>query len=632
MGLSKSFQIILFVIFGLLLFQIYTIENNEVQIQGEAARKQFTEDLARYSHWTGDGEDLFNTLRKHYSFQFFQYIHQTDSEHNFSYGSLARKQQIFADKLFNIDLGHIQQFPEGRLQVRLDASSVINTNFKELETVARLLIGAYLLLMLIFALLMVMHRRRINYAAQYIDNIGTLSFQAIETSRFKGSLKPLGKALENCRSQLKQNLEVIRLENDQLTKAAFQDPITLFSTRQRFNAYLEKITNSEKHLFGVLVVVKASELANINQLHGRAAGDDYLSNLATCIRKASRQAGQVEIFRVSSGDFAIFIDGITLKEGEKFLEKIKNQFDEYTQISQFDSAGHIGMVPYETKSDPSTLMAMADAAVSIAQTLGPNRYHMLEKFNGNDKFGDDHWKVTINDLINRRSLKFFNQPIQPCNHDTEVYRELLARFYNSEGKHLPTSTVIAMSERHGLSVELDKMIVINTIKLLSENPTLQGGFGVNISATSALQDVFVFWLKDILSHHKQVASRLIFEINEAGMQANLAASYQFVSEVHKVGSKVAVERFGLGFTSFKFFREVRPDFIKLDSSYSDAIEQDNNNKFFVRMIVDIARRIGIRVIATGVERQDEKLTLEKLLVDGLQGYYIAQPEVVTVTK
>ncbi len=97
--------------------------------------------------------------------------------------------------------------------------------------------------------------------------------------------------------------------------------------------------------------------------------------------------------------------------------------------------------------------------------------------------------------------------------------------------------------------------------------------------------------------------------------------------MHKVGAKVAIERFGLGFTSFKFFREVRPDFIKLDSSYSDNIEQDNNNKFFVRMLVDIAKRISIRVIATGVEKQDEKLTLEKLLVDGLQGYYIAKPEI-----
>ena len=87
----------------------------------------------------------------------------------------------------------------------------------------------------------------------------------------------------------------------------------------------------------------------------------------------------------------------------------------------------------------------------------------------------------------------------------------------------------------------------------------------------------------------------------------------------------------MSFTSFKFFSEVRPDFIKLDGSYTSNIDEDSNNKFFVRMMVDVARRIGIRVIATSVERQEEKLTLEKLLVDGLQGYYIAQPQAMAIT-
>ena len=175
------------------------------------------------------------------------------------------------------------------------------------------------------------------------------------------------------------------------------------------------------------------------------------------------------------------------------------------------------------------------------------------------------------------------------------------------------------------------MIITSTLQLMKENPLLTGMLGVNISATSALQAVFVYWLKEVLTHHRTEASRLVFEVNESGMQTNLAASFNFVSEIHKVGAKVAVERFGLGFTSFKFFREVRPDYIKLDNSYSNSIESDNNNKFFVRMIVDIAKRLNILVLATGVERQDEKLTLEKLLVDGLQGYYIAKPDSVINT-
>ncbi|MDD8058039.1 MULTISPECIES: EAL domain-containing protein [Shewanella] len=627
MGLSKSFQIVLLIVFGLLIFRIYTVENNEVQEQGKIAQEHYQQYVDTYRNWEGSGEALYQKMTQDFTFQFFQFIHNTDSSYNYTHGSLKRPSDDFPSKIFNIELGHIQVLGDARLQVRLDTASVLSSSLADLEQTAILLIGAYLLLMVLFALLMQLHRSRIKYAAEYINHIPELSFLALERSRFPGVLRPLGNALETCRNQLKLSLDRVRKENEQLTKAAYQDPVSGFSTRQRFTQHLEALNKSDKQQYGVLLMIKAAELASINQLHGRAAGDDYLAKLANCIRKSVISLGVTECFRVSSGDFAVFIDSITLKEGEKILEQLKVQLDEYAQSSRSDSIAHAGMVPYKEGSEPLALMALADTAVSVAQTLGPNRYYQLEKLSGNEQQGDDHWKLTINDLIKRRSIHFYQQPIQPCNNQTDVYRELLARFTNADGKYLPTTTVIAMAERYGLNVELDQMIVIQTVKVLSQHPNLTGNMGVNISASSALQDNFTSWLKDLLSKHRQIASRLVFELNEAGMQANLLSSRQFVSEMHKVGAKVAIERFGLGFTSFKFFREVRPDFIKLDSSYSDNIEQDNNNKFFVRMIVDIAKRISIRVIATGVEKQDEKLTLEKLLVDGLQGYYIAKPEI-----
>jgi EAL domain-containing protein (putative c-di-GMP-specific phosphodiesterase class I)/GGDEF domain-containing protein len=627
MGLSKSFQLVLFIIFGLLLFRIYSVENNEVQIEGEVARTNYLQYVQSYRSWDGNGEALYQQMSQDFTFQFFQFIHNTDSSYNFTHGSLSQQSGDYASQLFDVELGHVQTLPNARLQVRLDTTSVLSQSIDELTEIATLLIAAYFLLMVLFAALMQLHKSRIKYAAEYITHIPDLSFLALERSRFPGVLRPLGNALETCRSQLKLSLDRVKKENEQLTKAAYQDPVTGFSTRQRFTKHLEELSQSDKQQYGVLIMVKAAELANINQLHGRAAGDDYLAKLAICIRKAISSLGVNECFRVSSGDFAVFVDSLTLKEGEKCLEQLKRHLDEYAQSTRSDSIAHAGMVPYKEGCEPLTLMALADTAVSIAQTLGPNRYYQLEKLSGDEKIGEDHWKLTIDDLINHRSISFYQQPIQPCNNQTDVYRELLARFHNAEGKYLPTTTVIAMAERYGLNVELDKMIVIQTIKMLTENPSILGNMGVNISALSALQDGFTIWLKDLLTKHRHIASRIIFELNESGMQANLVSSRQFVSEMHKVGAKVAIERFGLGFTSFKFFREVRPDFIKLDSSYSDNIEQDNNNKFFVRMLVDIAKRISIRVIATGVEKQDEKLTLEKLLVDGLQGYYIAKPEI-----
>lgn len=133
-------------------------------------------------------------------------------------------------------------------------------------------------------------------------------------------------------------------------------------------------------------------------------------------------------------------------------------------------------------------------------------------------------------------------------------------------------------------------------------------------------------VKRCIGSQRHIAARLVFEVNEAGLQTNFKAAHSLVHEIHSVGSRVSVEHFGMGLTSFKFFKQVRPDFVKLDRSYAESIDVDTNNRFFVKMMIDIARRLAIRVIACGVERQEEKLALERLLVDGLQGYYIAQPQ------
>lgn len=629
MTMSKSYPVFLLLIFLALFAGVFQNENSQLQIQQQQELERFKRDLTAYSQWQGSGKDLFNALSIKYPFQFFQYINDTDGELNHTEGSLTSDNAHPLAGLFSVDLSHTQKLATGRLQVKLSANAQIAQSISNTEKLGLMLLLSFIILLAIFTFLMAKLKTSIQYAADYVSHISDLSFSALAASKLNGELNPLKQVLEDCRHQLKVQLDTLTQENEKLHKVAYQDPITGFASRPRFTNKLETINNPDIPQFGLMVMVKATELANINQHHGRSAGDDYLARVANCIRKTCTKYPDAQCYRVSSADFAVFIPDTVLKDGPKFLDELKVYLDEYQQMTKTESVAHIGLVPYQQGVEAIYLLTLADTAVSIAQTLGPNSYHIQEKLDGNEQFGDDRWKLAIHDLISRKALKFYQQPIQPCRTEVEVYRELLARFYNSEGKFLPTTTAIAMAERHGMSTELDKLVVISALKMLKENPTINGNFGVNISAFSAHQELFVGWLKDILGKQKYIASRLVFEINESGMQSNLGASHKFVRDVHSVGSRVSIERFGMSFTSFKFFSEVRPDYIKLDGSYTSNIDEDNNNKFFVRMMVDVARRIGIRVIATSVERQEEKLTLEKLLVDGLQGYYIAQPQAIT---
>ncbi|MGS0692393.1 EAL domain-containing protein [Shewanella sp. 30m-9] len=625
MTTSKLFQLFLVLLFLALSFFSYQHEKQSLMAQTHITLEQYATSIKQHKQWQGNGQTLYNLLKQQFSFQFFQYIDKSDSSNNFTKGQLVLKEKTDLTQLFAIDSAYTQALDAGRLQVKLSNVTPIDNTVTQFTHHLIIIWGTFLLISLTHLLLSIRQKKTIAYICSHIDNLAKLSFNAIEQSRIKGEFKSVGLTLDKSKQQLKARIDEFHEAHEQLCKTAFQDPITGFGTRARFTEKLDEICKPERKELGILVVIRATELASMNQMHGREAGDDYLARIADEIRRALSDNPQAQFYRIATADFAIVIADVGIKQATELAEILKTAFKEYQQQLGTPSIGHIGLVPYLQDSDPVSLMTLADTAVSIAQTLGPNCYHLQEKLTGGELFGESRWKVAINDLLRRKAIKFYIQAIRPCRNDVESYRELLSRFYNSQGKLLPTTTVIAMAERHGMSEEIDKLVVLNTMRILLTHPNLSGLIGINISAASATNKAFVSWLKTILSRQRQIAARLVFEVNESGMQTNLSATYHFINELHSVGSRISIERFGLGFTSFKFFKEVRPDFIKLDHSYTQGISQDQHNKFFVKMIIDIARKLSIRVIATGVEKQEDKLIMEQLLIDGLQGYYIAKP-------
>ena len=122
-----------------------------------------------------------------------------------------------------------------------------------------------------------------------------------------------------------------------------------------------------------------------------------------------------------------------------------------------------------------------------------------------------------------------------------------------------------------------------------------------------------------------VAANLVFEISEDLLECNLVASIRLFDMLRRVGSRTSISRFGKGLSSFRLYRELKPDFIKLDPSLVDDLDRDHTSQQFIRMIVEISHRLGCTVIAEGVEEFNQKRTLESMYIDAVQGYLIAKP-------
>ncbi len=427
-------------------------------------------------------------------------------------------------------------------------------------------------------------------------------------------------------------LMVQQLENTlDLEQEAYIDHLTKLDNRGRFVQFYEnKVIQESPFKFGVLIITRCSELQTINQIHGYREGDNYISHVANLIKQAILAYPDGNLFRLNSSDFACILPNVTLKEAENLTKELTILFNEYQQASDLDSVAYSGLVSFDKSKPLGELLALADTGVSIAQTQPSNSWYsqidtdILQKSSVN--YGNQNWRQEIDSVLENQRITLLMQPIQPTGRNNKVYGEVLARFLNSNDDMLPTASFIAMAEKLDKIISVDKLIIETAIKEIINKNMLDHSFGINLSPRSISDEHFMIWLERKLLREPKVATRLIFEVTEYGLQQNIKTSKRLIDMLHRVGSRITVERFGVGLTSFKFFRDLSPDYIKMDSSYTRDIDDDKNNQYFLRLMVDLAHRLSINVLAESVESQEEKHTLEKLFIDGCQGFYIGKPE------
>lgn len=469
-----------------------------------------------------------------------------------------------------------------------------------------------------------------NLLKAQLNSEQALPLAQFNTESIPKECLPLIEPLNQIHQNSQQQIEQWKASAESLQVEAKVDELTGLANRNCFLDYLKQaLTDLSADQFGVLAIVRATELQSINQSRGYHEGDEYINAIAQALTRVSNSYKGAVLYRINGADFALIIPHITLKEADNLAQNLTGRLTELQKIFETNSIAYTGIVGYESNDDLSELLALADTGINLAQTKTANACHIQNDKsvlnNVSSKYGSQNWRDIIEDVLVNQRVILFSQPIQPTNKSTKVYSEILARFSNKDGQVMPTHSFIAMAERMDKIIAIDRLIIECTIKLIKQKNLVNQSFAINLTAKSAHDEQFVIWLERRLLRETGVAAKLIFELTEFGLQQNSAASKRFVSMLHRSGARITVERFGVGFTSFKFFRELKPDFIKLDGSYSRNIDEDKNNQYFVRILIDLAHRIGVSVLAESVETEVEKHTLEKIFIDGTQGYFIGKP-------
>ncbi|MCP5076631.1 MAG: EAL domain-containing protein [Psychromonas sp.] len=440
---------------------------------------------------------------------------------------------------------------------------------------------------------------------------------------------PFTKVSEQLHEQKRLFHRALQNQEKQILQLAHQvnmDNLTGLNNRHAFRKELTDIlSNNENQQHAVLSIIRASELNTINSQRGFQHGDEYIVSISNLISKVAEPYPSTTLYRISGSDFAIISREMSVADAKSMAKKLKMQFDQYQTLNKLESIAYNGISSIISGQLPEQVLARTDMALAKAQTEGVNNWAFEQQDSEDNQFGEQHWRNIIEEIISKRSLMLLHQPIQAIHRNMKGYQEIFTRFIGDNNGMIPTDTVFAMAQRVDLSVKLEQLILETVVSQCRHKTDGSTRWGINITSAAMQNSSFIVWLERLLLRESNIAGSLIFEMQEVVLDSNLVASKRIFDMLKRTGSRSAICNFGKGIGSFRLFKELKPDFVKIDSSLIGNIERDSANQQFVRMIIDVAHRMDCRVIAEGIEHLEQKQILENMYIDGVQGFLIARP-------
>ncbi|WP_116473414.1 EAL domain-containing protein [Zobellella maritima] len=437
---------------------------------------------------------------------------------------------------------------------------------------------------------------------------------------------PLEQSIIQWHQAYQNQIETLQQQLSEAHQQSHQDSLTNLGNRYAFRRDLTQLLNDENKLaVSTLLMIRATALNEINNRLDHQAGDQYLQDITRIVRKAIQPMLGAKAYRTTGTDIAVLIKGQCDPLAQSLGTQLHQDFNHYQHLHGLDCTAYMGFTQLLPGQSPEQVLVRVDSALAHAQVNEPNSWQVVHKNEDDKDLGETQWRQRLEAILEEERIHLMVQPVQFKRADQPGYNEILSRFPNETDGWYPSSTVFAMLQRLDLSMHFERKIIETAIHRIATKNLSTQRWAINLTPASLQHPSFVIWLERILLRDVNVTSSLVFELDEHILEYQLVAGKRLIEMLRRCGARSAISKFGHGYGSFRQIKELKPDYIKLDAQLVKHLQDDSANQQFVRMIVDLAQRLGCQVIAEGVETPEQKRTLDTMYIDGIQGYLIARP-------
>jgi diguanylate cyclase (GGDEF)-like protein/PAS domain S-box-containing protein len=417
----------------------------------------------------------------------------------------------------------------------------------------------------------------------------------------------------------------------------FFDALTDLPNRNFLHSQLEHVLDPGKAEGGVLLMIDLDHFKRVNDLHGHVTGDRLLVEVAQ--RLCAMQDDDTLVGRFSGGTFVLLAQCRTRDalarlrsarlHAERVCEVLREPFflGNHKPTNITASIGFTELVP--GRGNPESVIKEAELALYTAKNGGRDRACGFEPAMQDDLVRREEIAHDLREAIENEALELHYQ-LQVDRQGRPFGAEALLRWTRpDDGESLSPGVFIPVAEETGLILPLGDWVLRRACAQLvewSRRPAMgELSLAVNVSARQFAQTDFVDGVRAVLAETGADPARLKLEITETLILEDLAATSAKLAELRAQGIRIAVDDFGVGYSSLAYLSRLPLDQLKIDQSFVSRLPEDGNDAMVAQTVIGMGRGLGMVVVAEGVETEAQRDFLMAHGCDAFQGYLIARP-------
>ena len=413
-----------------------------------------------------------------------------------------------------------------------------------------------------------------------------------------------------------------RTAHDLIESSARRDILTGLANRSQLHEWLSAVCAvAEGDSKAAVLFLGLDGFKRINDTLGHATGDLVLQEAATRLRSLMRKTDLVA--RSGSDEFAIVLADATAAEAASSACRIINAFAVPLNVGLRDIsvAVTMGIACYsQDGTDTDSLLRNAETAMYQAKRSDRGSFRFFEESMHAAALRRFSVESGLRHALQARALLVHYQPVVTIDGQL-IGSEALVR-WSRNGLLFSAADFIPVAEETGLIGQLDAFVLTESCRqnALWQRRGRRLRVAVNVSAHTIARHDFTDSIRAALSESGLDPALLELELTESALQADLTGTARKVAEVRALGVGVALDDFGTGYNSLSVLRTCGFDTLKLDRSFVSDIVTHDADSIIAEAVIVAAHRLGARVVAEGVETEQQRAALADLHCDDAQGY------------